>query len=121
MSITHTITNPTNIYRVRAGWYLQLQWAGRVYRELFSDSRYGGRDGSLAKATTNRDWLNKFRDEHETAVKILTAASESGNMLLYELTMTALTGKVRAACATRADRALFDEYFSLEPSYHVAA
>lgn len=113
------ITNPRNIYRVRTGWYLQIQWVDRIYRELFSDSTYGGREPALAKAITNRDWLNKFRTEHEECVRALEVAESAlaGSKAGCDRAMAKLTKAVGAKCVTKADRELFHEYFSLEPAY----
>ena len=109
--------NITNIYRVRTGWYLQLQWAGRVYRELFSDSRYGGQSGALDKAIVCRNWLDKFRVEFEQTVVRFSVANQSDDMEAYEAAARWLTAEIREQCRTSRDRALFNEYFSLEPSY----
>lgn len=110
------IDNPRNIYRVRTGWYLQLQWAGRVYRELFSDSMYGGRDGARTKAITNRDWMNKYRAEFEIAVRKMVAASAAQDERAYEKSVEMLTAVIGRKLG-RGDRAVYDEYFSAERGY----
>lgn len=114
-------TNTRNIYRVRTGWYLQLQWAGRVYRELFSASRYGGWDGALAKAIVNRDWLNKYRKEFVTAVRLMVQASDAQNEPAYEHAVFMLTATIGKQLGPgRNDRAIYDEYFSTERGYVAA-
>jgi hypothetical protein len=117
MSKTQTGTNIRNIYRVRTGWYLQLQWSGRVFRELFSDSTYGGQSGSLDKAIRVRDWHNKFRADFETCVAALVAANKRDDHRAYQRALAVLSKAVRAGCSTRIDRDLYNEYFSLEPGY----
>lgn len=112
--------NPTNIYRVRTGWYLQLQWApGRVYRELFSNSKYGGRDGALAKAIVNRDWMNKYRAEFVVATRWMAAASEAQDERAYEKAVEMLAAAIGHKLG-RGDRAVYDEYFSTERGYVAA-
>lgn len=108
--------NSRNVYRVRTGWYLQLQWAGHVYRELFSDSKYGGRAGALIKATANRDWLNKYREEFEIAVAAMARASDAQDVKAYEHAVFVLTTTIGKKLGRR-DRAIYDEYFATERGY----
>lgn len=115
---TTNTTNTTNIYRVRTGWYLQLQWVGRVYRELFSDSRYEGRDGALAAAIQARDWYNKFRPECEAGVRACLAAIEAQDEQAHTKACRAWATAIgKRLGPDPVDRELYDQYYAQEPGY----
>ena len=78
-------SNQRNIYEIPSGYYLNFQAAGKVYRECFSNSVYGGKPKALSAAVALRDLLELCKDLIAAAVKNIESSPETEPATLAEL------------------------------------
>lgn len=77
--------NHPNIYGIRSGWYLNMEFAGETHREAFTTARFGSREAALQAAIDTRDTLQLFRAEIERAVTQINRYPEDEQATLREL------------------------------------